>query len=49
MIGMPVTGRHVWGHAYKHDILDIHVTLSSIMDENLEWQTMMFSYYRVIT
>jgi len=19
MIGMPVTGRHVWGHAYEHD------------------------------
>jgi hypothetical protein len=19
MIGMPITGRHVWGHAYKHD------------------------------
>jgi hypothetical protein len=19
MIGMPVTGYHVWGHAYKHD------------------------------
>jgi hypothetical protein len=20
MIGMPVTGPHVWGHAYEHDI-----------------------------
>jgi hypothetical protein len=20
MIGMPVTGRHVWGHAYGHDM-----------------------------
>jgi hypothetical protein len=19
MIGMPITGRHVWGHAYEHD------------------------------
>jgi hypothetical protein len=19
MIGMPITSRHVWGHAYKHD------------------------------
>jgi hypothetical protein len=19
MIGMPTTGRHVWGHAYEHD------------------------------
>jgi hypothetical protein len=20
-MGMPVTGHHAWGHAYKHDIL----------------------------
>jgi hypothetical protein len=40
MIGMPITGRHVWGHAYGHDIL---TNLISSIEHN--YSTIIFCMY----